>query len=73
MGGFLVSVFEVLAIGLGHHANLWTGKKADREAVEEIAQSIWENDAFTKHQGSGVGGTTRIQHTVPLGRKLFRQ
>jgi hypothetical protein len=73
MGGFLVSVFEVLAMGIGHFADSWTETQSDLDAIEQAAKSIWANDAFTKWQGSGVGGTTRIQRTVPLGRELFRR
>jgi Protein of unknown function DUF262 len=73
MGGFLVSVFEVIGIGLGFNVGSWTDSQADLSAIQGIAESLWQNPAFTGHQGSGVGGTTRILHTVPLGRKLFRQ
>jgi hypothetical protein len=71
MGGFLVSVFEVLGIGLGHNVNSWSSAKGDLDAIRGIAASLWQNPDFTGHQGSGVGGTTRILHTVPLGRRLF--
>jgi uncharacterized protein DUF262 len=73
MGPFLVSVFEVLGIGLGHNIDSWSDTPEDLEKIREIAVAIWGDAAFTGHQGSGVGGTTRILHTVPLGRKLFRR
>jgi hypothetical protein len=71
MGPFLVSVFEVIGIGLGHNADSWTATDPNLEAIRTIAKSIWESPEFTEHQGSGVGGPSRILHTVPLGRKLF--
>jgi hypothetical protein len=73
MGGFLVSAFEVVGLGLGHHAGAWDDTEADRARIKDIAQSIWQNDDFTRHQGSGVAGTDRIRHTVPLGRRLFER
>lgn len=71
MGPSLVSAYEVLAIGLGHRAQDWNLSDGDKALVREIAKSIWSNPAFTTHQGSGVRGTDRIQHTIPLGRQLF--
>ncbi|MFY9641209.1 MAG: DUF262 domain-containing protein [Rhodomicrobium sp.] len=71
MGGFLVSVFEVIGIGLSHNIEKWGNSANDLEAIRVIAQSIWQNPDFTNHQGSGVGGASRILHTVPLGRALF--
>ena len=73
MGGFLVSVFEVIGLGLGHNITDWRDNTEDRRAVVKIAKSIWSNADFTNHQGSGIRGTDRIAHTVPLGRKLFRR
>jgi len=73
MGGFLVSVYEAIAIGLGHNADTWADTDAVRAEIVNVAQTIWSNDDFTQHQGSGVRGTDRIQHTVPLGRSLFRR
>jgi hypothetical protein len=72
MGGFLVSVFEVIGLGLGHHIARWNDNAKDREAIVAIAKSIWSNVDFTNHQGSGIRGTDRISHTVPLGRRLFQ-
>lgn len=73
MGGFLVSAFEVIAIGLGHHALTWNNNEDDRAALITKAKSIWQNPEFTGHQGSGVRGTDRIIHTIPLGRTLFQR
>ncbi len=73
MGGFLVSVYEAIGIGLGHNADVWNDTEADRAAINEFAKSIWTNPDFTGHQGSGVRGTDRIPHTVSLGRNLFQR
>ena len=42
MGGFLVSVFEVIGIGLGHTVDKWNNTQPNREAIQEIAKSIWQ-------------------------------
>jgi hypothetical protein len=73
MGGFLVSVFEVIGIGLGHNVDAWNETPEDLNGILENAKSIWGNTEFTKNQGSGVPGRYRIRHTLPLGRNLFQR
>ena len=73
LGGFLVSVFEVIGIGLGHNVDSWKNTPEDRQAIIDVAKSIWNEAEFTRYQGSGVRGTYRIPHTVPLGWKIFQR
>jgi hypothetical protein len=67
-GGFLVSAFEAVALGVGHHAAKGCLKPAD---IVERAQGLWSNEVFTKFSGSGVRASSRIPKVIPLGRKLF--
>ena len=71
MGGFLVSVYEVVAMGVGHNINTLHNNQQNRDRIFEIVKNIWDDREFTGHQGSGVRGTDRIPHTIPLGRRLF--
>lgn len=67
-GGFLVSQFEVVALGLGFNS-----KKAIPVArIAKAIQSIWSMRDYTNWQGAGITATRRLPHLIPLGRKLFK-
>jgi hypothetical protein len=68
-GRFLISAYEVLAIGLGYHQPLWNSKKSS--PIEVVARRMWEDPEFTKNTGAGVGASTRVRKTIPLGRRYF--
>jgi hypothetical protein len=67
-GGFLISAFEVVALGLGYNIESMT---ADFDVIP-IIKDIWSNRDFLDSSGSGVRASTRILKTIPLGRRLFR-
>lgn len=71
-GAFLISLFEVIAIGIGHYMadDAFT---IEPSKIAKLHQAIWTNETFTKGTGSGIRPTTRIPVTVPLGRELFRK
>lgn len=70
-GAFLISLFEIIALGIGHFM-------ADDEFTIEVPKildihhTIWNNQTFTKGTGSGVRPTSRLPVTILLGRDLFR-
>jgi hypothetical protein len=66
-GGFLLSQYEVVALGLGYNINR---PPADGEIADKI-RSIWSNKNYTDWTGSGVTATRRLPRVIPLGRKLF--
>lgn len=68
-GGFLVSAFEVLALGLGYRDP--DAKPVDLAALKRAAKELWRTPEFTRNSGAGVRASTRIKHTVPLGRDLL--
>lgn len=70
-GGFLVSAFEVIALGLGHNADAHIAASSTPLA-ESIAQNLWSDQDFRKHIGSGIRAGHRLPHTLPKGRSLFR-
>ncbi len=70
-GGFLISSFEIIALGLGYHHEEYTkgGKVPD---IVTVAQKVWTDRALQTKIGSGVRASTRIPYTVPYGRDNFR-
>lgn len=67
VGGFLVSAFEVVALGLAFQDEF--PKPQDFEAR---VRDLWANPTFQKYSGAGTRASTRIPHLIPLGRELFR-
>jgi hypothetical protein len=67
-GGFSVSAFEALAIGIGYNP-----KKAiaDPAAVLKKVQKMWEDPNFTENSGSGIGASARVRKIIPYGRTTF--
>ncbi len=70
VGGFLISAFEAIAIGLGFHHERFVGG-ASVPDVELVSQSLWRDQTFQKHSESGVRASSRIPSIIPLGRQLF--
>lgn len=69
-GGFLVSAFEVLALGLGHRDP--SVNPIDPKRLIQIATDLWANPVFQKNSGAGVRASTRVRQTIPLGRALLQ-
>lgn len=68
LGGFLLSAYETIALGLGY--NVFEGALNEDEFARRI-RSIWSEDLFVKHSGSGVRASSRIPKLIPMGRKKF--
>lgn len=69
-GGFLISAFEVLALGLGSNYERYEdGHQIPN--VREKAERLWSNQNFLRGIGSGVRGSSRIPVTIPLGRRYL--
>ena len=69
VGGFSVSAFEAVSLGVGH--NYKALLKRPRTLREKV-QELWMDPKFLKNSGSGVRASTRVPKIVPYGRKLFR-
>jgi len=70
LGGFLLSAYEVIAMGLGYHGGeLSDGKPSD--LISNI-RGIWQDGTFKSWSGSGVRASSRIPKLIPLGRKIFK-
>jgi hypothetical protein len=69
-GAMLISIFEVVATGLGKRFL----KREDAPDVEEflrVHKGIWASQDLTGKMGSGVRASTRIPNTVSFGTKWF--
>lgn len=72
VGGFLISAFEVVAIGVGHHHQSILASQPAMNIVHKI-KSLWNDQDFLQGAiSSGVRASSRIPKTIPLGRRLFQ-
>ncbi len=70
LGPPLVSLFEVIATGIGHHC-LKPDFSVTSEKIRDVHETLWQNQAFLNHSGSRASAASRIPVTVRLGRRLF--
>ena len=70
-GGFLISVFEVLAVGLGSNLLRNVHVKVDSDQIKRALKQVWREHEFKKHAKSGVRASSRLPRLIPLGRRLF--
>ena len=68
LGGFLISAFEVFAIGMNPDIGVWPKGMAD-ELMPDLVKDIWSDDAFTANIGSGMRASSRIQRVIPYARR----
>jgi hypothetical protein len=66
-GGFLLSQYEVVALGLGYNIK----SPVPDGDIQGRIRSIWSNAQYTEWTGSGVTATRRLPRVIPLGRGLF--
>lgn len=73
IGGFLVSAFEAVALGIGFHYKNLSSTQID---VLDRVKKLWLDTRFTSSLGGSPGGSIstrkRIQNILPVGRELFR-
>lgn len=68
LGGFLLSAFEIIALGIGYsilNTNFNTMTLTDK------IKGLWSTTDFTSNSGSGVRASLRVPRLIPLGRKIF--
>lgn len=70
-GGFLLSLFEVIALGVAF--NIHNGTLCGKNKIAEKTRSLWTNHDFTSWATSGVTASRRLPRLIPLGRKLFKK
>ena len=70
-GGFLISAFEVFAIGLGWNVER-DAHRIDHQSLRKITKEIWSDERFTGSIGSGVRASSRIPVVIPYARKRLK-
>jgi hypothetical protein len=68
VGGFSVSAFEALAIGIGYNPRK---AKANPSAIEVAVKKMWSDEEFVENSGSGVRASSRVPRIIPYGRTVF--
>jgi len=68
-GGFLVSQFEVVALGVAY--NVRNNTLINKASIPKKIQSIWSDTSYTEWSGAGITASRRLPQLVPLGRNLF--
>jgi hypothetical protein len=71
-GGFLISVFEVLAAGLGWRIRSKPKKPVRASRLKTAYASLVNNQRFREYSKSGKSASSRMPQLVPLGRDLFQ-
>jgi hypothetical protein len=67
LGGFLLSAYEVIALGIGYNYQ-------DLPPINQISdrvKSIWSNQIYQNWSGAGVNAARRLPYLIPLGREVF--
>lgn len=68
LGGFLISAFEVFAIGLGSGIKS-TLTSVDDRLLKKVVRSTWSDPDFISNVGSGISASRRIPVVIPYARK----
>jgi hypothetical protein len=68
VGGFSVSAFEAVAIGIGYNTKK---ASADPARVEQKVKAMWSKKEFIENSGSGIRASSRVPKIVPFGRNHF--
>ena len=70
LGGFLISAFEPIALGIGYNFEHYCNSTEALPKIEEKGKQLWHDVDFLGRSG-GVRASTRVLSTIPLGRRLF--
>jgi hypothetical protein len=70
-GGFLISIFEVLAIGLGANIAKTPAAPIDPNKLKAALKALWKEPDFRRYSASGVSASSRVPALIPLGRRLL--
>ena len=70
IGGFLISGFESVAMGIGFNVSD-NGLLPKITDFKKRVQDIWSDDRFATKSGSGIRASTRNAKIIPLGRKVY--
>jgi len=69
-GGFLISAFEAVALGIGF--NIDRIRRAQNFEVESRIREVWNDAQFLEWTGVGRSAGARLPRSIPTGRRIFR-
>lgn len=74
LGGFSISAFEAVSVGVGSNIEEWEQMDAarQREVLEDKTRGLWSNQTFLRYSGSGVRASQRTPVLVPFAKEFFR-
>ena len=67
LGGFLLSAYEVIALGIGSNYK----NPISTDKIPDRIKSIWSDKTYKKWSGAGVNAARRLPYLIPLGREVF--
>jgi uncharacterized protein with ParB-like and HNH nuclease domain len=67
LGGFLLSAYEVIALGIGYQYE----NPPQANEISQRIKSIWSNPTYKQWSGAGVNAARRLPYLIPLGRNIF--
>jgi hypothetical protein len=67
LGGFLLSAYEVVALGIGYNYQ----NPIPTEQIRNRIKNIWSNPIYKQWSRAGVNAARRLPYLIPLGRKEF--
>jgi hypothetical protein len=73
-GKFLMSVFEVVALGTSKNLPAIEAMDAPTrpEFLRRKCTELWANPNFNQNSGAGVRGTSRLSNLLPMAEPFFR-
>lgn len=72
-GAFSLSVYEVMAIGLGKHIDSYDlSDEVHIQKIKQISEELQSNSIYQNASGSGSNAEKRLPKLLPLGEELFR-
>jgi Protein of unknown function DUF262 len=67
LGGFLLSAYEVIALGAGYHYK----ELPPAHNVCDRIKDVWAAKTYKSWSGAGMTATRRLPRLIPLGREIF--
>jgi hypothetical protein len=74
VGGFSVSAFEAIAVGVDRNQAAWVEAPAEERTglMRDRVRSLWAHETFRTRSGSGIRARQRVPYTIPIGEELMR-
>lgn len=74
LGGFSVSAFEAISVGVASNLSAWQDIEENRRKalLRQRVEAMWSETFFRSQARGGVRGTTRIPITIPAAKEFFQ-